>query len=80
MWFYGVIQEIWVLDYTKFMVPIFKCDWVADSGIKVDELGFTLVNLSKVGHKRDQFVVAVLLIKPNKYFMLKILWILDGLF
>lgn len=58
MWFYGVIQEIWVLDYTKFRIPVFKCDWVADSGIKVDELGFTLVNLSKVDHKHDQFVVA----------------------
>nr|XP_011457399.1 PREDICTED: uncharacterized protein LOC101299055 isoform X1 [Fragaria vesca subsp. vesca] len=48
MWLYGVIQDIWVLDYTKFTVPVFKCDWVADSGIKVDELGFTLVNLSKL--------------------------------
>lgn len=58
MWFYGIIQEIWVLDYTKFRIPIFKCDWVADNSIKVDDLGFTLVNLSRIGHKRDQFVVA----------------------
>ncbi|RVW36288.1 hypothetical protein CK203_103040 [Vitis vinifera] len=26
--FYGVIKEIWDLDYNMFRIPIFKCDWV----------------------------------------------------
>ncbi|XP_073031237.1 uncharacterized protein [Primulina eburnea] len=44
--FYGVIEEIWELDYHKFQVPLFKCAWVAnDKGvINNDECGFTLVN------------------------------------
>ncbi|KAL6499113.1 hypothetical protein OROHE_026287 [Orobanche hederae] len=31
MSFYGVIIEIWELNYEKFRFPIFKCDWV-DNG------------------------------------------------
>ncbi|BBH07274.1 hypothetical protein Prudu_019154 [Prunus dulcis] len=47
MGFYGVIQEIWDLDYQKFTIQSL-----------VDELGFTLVDLSKIGHRNDQFVLA----------------------
>ncbi|XP_042465745.1 uncharacterized protein LOC122048217 [Zingiber officinale] len=47
--YYGVIEEIWELDYHQFHVPLFKCAWVAnDKGIiNNDECGFTLVNLNK---------------------------------
>ncbi|RVW39643.1 hypothetical protein CK203_109990 [Vitis vinifera] len=42
-----------------FTIPIFKCDWVDNkNGIKVDELGFTLVDFSKIGHKSDPFTLA----------------------
>ncbi|CAL8118834.1 unnamed protein product [Prunus armeniaca] len=59
MGFYGVIQEIWDLDYQKFTIPVFRCDWIdSTSGLIVDELGFTLVDLSKIGHRNDQFVLA----------------------
>ncbi|XP_040361933.1 uncharacterized protein LOC112164156 [Rosa chinensis] len=59
MHFYGVIKHIWELDYYKFRVPLFKCDWVENvRGIKVDELGFTLVNLNRIGHLNDAFVLA----------------------
>ncbi|CAL9006080.1 unnamed protein product [Prunus brigantina] len=59
MGFYGVIQEIWDLDYQKFTIPVFRCDWIdSASGLVVDELGFTLVDLSKIGHRNDQFVLA----------------------
>ncbi|BBG99393.1 hypothetical protein Prudu_009069 [Prunus dulcis] len=58
MGFYGVIQEIWDLDYQKFTIPVFRCDWIDSSGLIVDELGFTLVDLSKIGHRNDQFVLA----------------------
>ncbi|CAL2229423.1 unnamed protein product [Prunus armeniaca] len=59
MGFYGVIQEIWDLDYQKFTISVFRCDWIdSTSGLVVDELGFTLVDLSKIGHRNDQFVLA----------------------
>ncbi|XP_073133518.1 uncharacterized protein [Henckelia pumila] len=58
MTFYGVIQEIWELDYHNFQVPMFKCNWVENNnGIKVDELGFTLVNLNRIGFKSDSFIL-----------------------
>ena len=57
--FYGVITEIWHLDYTMFRIPVSKCDWVDNkNGIKVDDLGFTLVDFSKVAHKSDPFILA----------------------
>ncbi|XP_024172337.1 uncharacterized protein LOC112178421 [Rosa chinensis] len=56
--FYGVITEIWELDYDHFRVPIFKCDWVEnEKGVRVDEFGFTLVNLNRKGHQNDSFVL-----------------------
>nr|KYP62103.1 hypothetical protein KK1_016627 [Cajanus cajan] len=49
--YYGVIEEIWEINYTKFKVPIFKCKWVdINTGVRTDEMGFTMVNFSKVSH------------------------------
>ena len=57
--FYGIITEIWDLDYTMFRIPVFKCDWVDNkNGIKVYDLGFTLVDFSKIAHKSDPFILA----------------------
>lgn len=57
--FYGVIREIWILDYYNFNIPVFKCDWVDNkNNVKVDELSFTSVKLSRVGHKSDSFILA----------------------
>ena len=54
LYFYGVIFEIWDLCYTMFRITIFKCDWVNNNNdIKVDELGFTLIDLTKVAYKSD---------------------------
>ena len=56
--FYGVVTEIWDLDYNIFNILVFKCDWVdSRNRVKVDEFGFTLVDLSKIGHKLDHFVL-----------------------
>ncbi|CAN6691810.1 unnamed protein product [Malus baccata var. baccata] len=57
--YYGVIQEILVMDYYTFRVPIFKCDWANTSnGIKVDD-GFTLVNLHRLNQfQNDPFILA----------------------
>ncbi|XP_060973667.1 uncharacterized protein LOC133038961 [Cannabis sativa] len=59
MSFYGVIQEIWELDYSSFRIPVFLCDWVrSDNGVKDDEFGFKLVDLNRIGHKSDRFIMA----------------------
>lgn len=59
MSFYGVLVEIWVLDYVAFKVPMFKCDWVdSKNGVKTDDMGHTLVDLGRIGHKSDSFIFA----------------------
>ncbi|XP_071739472.1 uncharacterized protein [Rutidosis leptorrhynchoides] len=60
--YYGVIQEIWELDYgDSYTIPLFKCKWVDnDRGVQVDEDGFTTVNLSTNGYKEEPFILAKL--------------------
>ena len=52
--YYGVLNDIIELNYFEmFRVVLFKCNWVdveRGKGIKKDQLGFTLVNLSKLVH------------------------------
>ena len=57
--YYGVIQEIWELDYYSFKIPLFKCKWVNNSsGVKVDDYGFTLVDLETDGYVSEPFILA----------------------
>jgi len=57
--YFGVIEEIWEVNYVKFRVPVFKCKWVdSNIGVHVDDLGFTLVDLAKRGSKEDPFIIA----------------------
>lgn len=58
--YYGVLQEIWVLDYRFRQIPLFKCDWAnrKTHGVKHDPLGYTLVDLNTFGHKDDPFILA----------------------
>jgi hypothetical protein len=57
--YYGVIEEIWQVDYVEFKVPLFKCKWVdINSGVKIDELGFTLVDLCKLAYTDEPFIMA----------------------
>ena len=59
MTFYGVINEIWELDYITTRLPVFFCDWVkSDTGVIYKDFGFTLVNLNRIGHKSDRFILA----------------------
>lgn len=59
MVFYGVIQEIWELNYYNFTYILFKCAWVdSNKSIKIDELGFTTVDFNRLGHKSDPFILA----------------------
>ena len=57
--YFGVIDEIWEVDYTKFRVLVFKCKWVdSNSVVQTDELGFTLVDLDKVAYKEESCIMA----------------------
>nr|GEY43126.1 hypothetical protein [Tanacetum cinerariifolium] len=59
--YYGVLQEIWVLDYRFRKILLFKYDWVNHiaGGVKRDTtLGYTLVDLNNLGHKFDSFILA----------------------
>ncbi|XP_062086136.1 uncharacterized protein LOC133792244 [Humulus lupulus] len=58
MTFYGVIQEFWELDYITNRVLVFLCDWVkSDKGVKVDDLGFTSIDLNRIWHKNDHLIM-----------------------
>ncbi|KAJ0508051.1 putative Transposase-associated domain-containing protein [Helianthus annuus] len=57
--YYGVIQEIWELDYYDFIIPVFKCKWVNNrTSVRVDKYGFTLVDLTSNGYASEPFVLA----------------------
>ena len=57
--FYGMIEDILLLDYSSFQIPVFKCQWVkSKGGVRVDELGFTLVDFERKGHKDEPFILA----------------------
>ena len=58
MKFYGVIDEIWQLDFLMFKKTVFKCAWVDDRGVNIDDLGFTVVELNRIGYKSDCFILA----------------------
>ena len=59
MTYYGIIQEIWEVDYTIFTIPLFKCKWIDNkSGVKIDESGMTLVDFRKVGYRDEPFIMA----------------------
>ncbi|XP_021990805.1 uncharacterized protein LOC110887533 [Helianthus annuus] len=57
--YYGVIEEIWELNYDDIIIPLLKCKWVDNrTGVKVDEYGFTLVDLTTDGYKSEPFILA----------------------
>ena len=60
--YYGYIEEIWVLDYGNSVeIPVFKCQWVKQPEVvEVNDYGFTIVDLNKVGYKDDPWVLAVI--------------------
>ncbi|XP_058723076.1 uncharacterized protein LOC131594886 [Vicia villosa] len=55
--YFGVIEEIWEVDYVVFKVPVFKCKLVdINSGVRIDEFGVTLVDLSKLAYADEPFI------------------------
>jgi len=56
--YFGVIKDIWKLDYGEFRVLVFKCQWFnGNIGVRQDKIGFILVDLQKVGYKDDPFIM-----------------------
>ena len=59
MVYYGIIEEIWELDFVTFRLPVFMCQWVeSNHGVREDELGFILINLNRIDHKNNLFIMA----------------------
>lgn len=56
--YYGKVEQILELDYLKFKVPLFRCRWVDLRNVKVDNEGFTTVNLANNAYKDEPFVLA----------------------
>lgn len=60
VFYYGILQDIILLDYHTFRVPLFKCDWAHISNDVKREDGFILVNLrdGQSMFKKDPFILA----------------------
>ncbi|KAL4014103.1 hypothetical protein IC575_026295 [Cucumis melo] len=59
MFFYGIIEDIWEVSYNTLSTVLFKCKWVENkTGVGTDDLHFTLVDLSPIGHSSDSFIIA----------------------
>ena len=57
--YFWFIDEIWELNYVKFIVCVFKCKWVDNNtGVHTDDIGFMLVYLKKLGYHNDLFIMA----------------------
>jgi hypothetical protein len=40
-------------------IPIFKCQWVKHpQGVQINDYGFTIIDLTNVGHKDESWVLA----------------------
>ncbi|GAU16669.1 hypothetical protein TSUD_326190 [Trifolium subterraneum] len=57
--YYGIIEEIWDVDFITFKVPLFKCKWIdTNNGVKTDDFGFTLVDLAKLAYTNEPFIMS----------------------
>ncbi len=58
MAYYGMIEDIWELDYVQFKIPVFRCSWIDyNKGLIVDDMGFTLVNFKTLGLTDEPFIL-----------------------
>ncbi|XP_074291284.1 uncharacterized protein LOC141618061 [Silene latifolia] len=58
--YYGVIQDIWELDYCDFKVPLYRCKWIDNNrlGVHIDEFGFTQVDMNRLRDTNEPFIFA----------------------
>ena len=56
--YFGVIEEIWEVNYVKFSVCVFKCKQVdRNIGMRTDDFGFTLGDLKKLSYQNEPFIM-----------------------
>ena len=64
--YYGVIEEIWVVDYIKIKFTTFKCKWInVNNSVQIDQLGFTLVNINSRSLRDELFCQIMKQISQN---------------
>jgi hypothetical protein len=57
--YYSQIQEIWELDFHRFKIPLFHCNWVdAIKSVVKDKYEFISIDLNHQGYKLEPFVLA----------------------
>jgi len=58
--YFGVIEEIWELEYGPLMILLFQCQRLnqAGGGITINRYGMTIVDFKKIGYKEKPFVLA----------------------
>jgi hypothetical protein len=56
--YYGIIEEIWVLEYGELKVPLFQCKWVRPKAISLNKDGVTTIDLNSMGYREEHFVWA----------------------
>lgn len=57
--YYGIIQEIWELEYSTFKVPLFQCKWVSRRGsVQKDDCGFIVVDITRMRETDEPLILA----------------------
>ena len=54
--YYGIIEEIWVLEYGELKVPLFWCKWVRPRAVSVSKDGVTTMDINSMGYREESFV------------------------
>jgi hypothetical protein len=63
--YYGVIEEIWELEYRALNIPPFLFQWVklTRGGIRKDQYGMTIVDLTRLVSKMNHSSLSKMCIK-----------------
>jgi uncharacterized Zn finger protein (UPF0148 family) len=57
--YFGIIDDIWEVEYDpRLHIPVFRCKWVQDKHVTVDNYGQRVLDLRKVGYKDDPWILA----------------------
>ena len=57
MHYYVVIEDIWELIYCNIRVPVFRCKWVDNAALRIDEDGLTVIDFEREGYKNEPFIL-----------------------
>jgi hypothetical protein len=59
--YFGFIEDIWEIDYGRFHISVFQCQWVEDKHVTVDKYAVRVLDLSKVCYKDDHGPLLIVL-------------------